>query len=204
MRWRGMDIMYSTYTWYYRKRWCAMCPLSLMGNYMDLIGDQSAEVNSFSPLHWCTDAKRRQKIFYFLPKLCMSSSWTTDIWSHCEAVHCLQSVGGHSSLALGRCKWPRIVNDPKITECLNPASVSWEDPQPFSTNPKMPVLWRGREYCWYTFGWMDWMAPAKNAPQCLFFVGGDILGVPCSRRSWAECKIKRCRALSWRLEAGGL
>ena len=125
---------------------------------------------------------RRQKIFHFLPKLCMSSSWTTDIWSHCEAVHCLQSVGCHSSRALGRCKWPQIVNDPKITEWPNPASVSW-GPQPFSCSTlkpaKLSVLWGGWEYCWYKFGWMDDFS--EEWPPCRFFVGGDILALaPCS------------------------
>ena len=37
-----------------------MCPLSLVGNYMDLIGDQSAEVAAEFLLS--TDAKRRQKM----------------------------------------------------------------------------------------------------------------------------------------------
>ena len=42
------------------------------------------------------------------------------------------------SLALGHCKWPQIVNDPKITECPNPASVSGGPPTILPLNPQTP------------------------------------------------------------------
>ena len=47
-------------------------------------------------------------------------------WPHCDHASIVYNQWGAIplSLALGRCKWPQIVNDPKITEWPNPASVS--------------------------------------------------------------------------------